>query len=113
MGAMSTSASTQATLRGRWLFLARVAWVAVAIVTLGAFAISVPSRYAELANPTENVSAALAELGLSAGAYALYNVALDTIFVSVFAAVAIVIFWRRSRILWHCSSQRCWWCGGR
>ena len=40
--------------------------------------------------------AALAELGLSAGGYALYNVALDTIFVSVFAAVAIVIFWRRS-----------------
>jgi hypothetical protein len=96
MGGMSTSASTQATLRGRWLLLARVAWVAVAIVTLGAFAISVPSRYAELANPTENVSAALAELGLSAAAYALYTVALDTIFVSGFAAVAIVVFWRRS-----------------
>jgi hypothetical protein len=96
MGGMSTSAPTQATPRGRWLLPARVAWVAVAIVTLGAFAISVPSRYAELANPTENVSAALAELGLSAGAYALYTVALETIFVSGFAAVAIVIFWRRS-----------------
>jgi hypothetical protein len=96
MGGMSTSASTQAAPRGRWLLLARVAWVAVAIVTLGAFAISVPSRYAELANPTENVNAALAELGLSAGAYALYTVALETVFVSGFAAVAIVIFWRRS-----------------
>jgi len=96
MGGMSTSVSTRATLRRRWLLPARVAWVAVAIVTLGAFAISVPSRYAELANPTENVSAALAELGLSAGPYALYTVALDTIFVSGFAAVAIVIFWRRS-----------------
>src|SRR5215218_1544034 len=96
MGGMSTSVSTQGTLRRRWLLPARVAWVAVAIVTLGAFAISVPSRYAGLANPTENVSAALAELGLSAVAYALYTVALDTIFVSVFAAVAIVIFWRRS-----------------
>jgi len=96
MGGMSTSISTRATLRRRWLLPARVAWVAVAIVTLGAFAISVPSRYAELANPTENVSAALTELGLSAGAYALYTVALDTIFVSGFAAVAIVIFWRRS-----------------
>ena len=57
---------------------------------------SVPARYATLAYPTDNVSAALANLGLSAGAYALYNVALDTVFVSVFAAVAIVIFWRRS-----------------
>ena len=70
--------------------------MAVAIVSLAAFAISVPSRYAELANPSENVSDALAELGISAGAYALYNVALDTMFVSVFATVAIVIFWRRS-----------------
>jgi hypothetical protein len=70
--------------------------VAVAVIVLGAFASSVPARYAGLAHPTENVSAALAELGLSANAYALYNVALDTIFVSVFAAVAIVIFWRRS-----------------
>ena len=96
MGGMSTSVSTPATLRRLWLLPVRVAWVAVAIVTLGAFAISVPSRYAELADPTENVSAALAELGLSAGAYALYTVALETIFVSGFAAVAIVIFWRRS-----------------
>jgi hypothetical protein len=97
MGGMSTSASTRATPRGRWLLAARVAWVAVAVATLmGAFASSVPARYAELAHPSENVGDALAELGLSAGAYALYNVALDTLFVSVFAAVAIVIFWRRS-----------------
>jgi hypothetical protein len=33
---------------------------------------------------------------LSAGSYALYNVTLDTVFVSIFAVVAIVIFWRRS-----------------
>jgi hypothetical protein len=71
--------------------------VAIAVATLGvAFASSVPARYAELAHPNENVSDALAELGLSANAYALYNVALDTIFVSVFAVIATVVFWRRS-----------------
>jgi hypothetical protein len=96
MGGMSTSTSTQVTPRRRWLLPARVAWVAVAIITLGTFAISVPPRYADLANPTENVRLALAELGLSASAYALYTVALESIFVSGFAAVAIVIFWRRS-----------------
>ena len=58
--------------------------------------ISVPARYTQLANPTAGVRAALVELGLSAGGYALYNVVLDTVFVSVFAVVAIVIFWRRS-----------------
>jgi hypothetical protein len=42
------------------------------------------------------VRAALAELGLSPGGFALYNVALDAAFVSVCAAVAILIFWRRS-----------------
>jgi len=70
--------------------------VAVAVVALGQFVISVPARYDQLANPTARVGAALAELGLSTGGYALYNVTLDTVFVSVFAAVAIVIFWRRS-----------------
>jgi hypothetical protein len=69
--------------------------VAVAAVALGQFVISVPARYAQLAHPTAGVRAALVELGLSAGGYALYNVVLDTVFVSVFAVVAIVIFWRR------------------
>jgi hypothetical protein len=78
------------------MLLAKVAWVAVAVVALGQFVISVPARYAQLAHPTAGVRAALTELGLSAGGYALYNVALDTVFVSVFAVVAIVIFWRRS-----------------
>jgi len=78
------------------LLLARAAWVAVAVVALGQFVISVPTRYAELAHPTARVRAALAEVGLSAGGYVLYNVALDAIFVSIFALVAIVIFWRRS-----------------
>ena len=90
------ASSSAASLRGRWLRLARIAWGAVAVATLGAFAIAVPTRYAHLAHPTAAVRAALTETGLSAGAYALYNVALDTIFVSVFAVVAIVIFWRRS-----------------
>jgi hypothetical protein len=78
------------------MLLARAGWVAVVAVALGQFIISVPARYAQLAHPTAGVRAALAEMGLSAGGYALYNVALDTVFVSVFAVVAIVIFWRRS-----------------
>jgi hypothetical protein len=84
------------TLRTRWLLLARAAWVVVAIVALGTFVISVPARYTQLAHPTAGVRAALTELGLSAGGYALYNVTLDAVFVSIFAVVASVIFWRRS-----------------
>jgi hypothetical protein len=68
----------------------------VAVTVLGTFVISVTARYAQLSHPTARVRAALSEVGLSAGGYALYNVTLDTVFVSVFAVVAIVIFWRRS-----------------
>jgi hypothetical protein len=78
------------------LLLARVAWVAVAVIALRQFVISVPARYSQFAHPTAGVRAALVELGLSADGYALYNVILDTVFVSVFAVVASVIFWRRS-----------------
>jgi hypothetical protein len=83
-------------LRGRWLLLARAAWVAVAVTVLGTFVISVPARYAQLSHPTARVRDALSELGLSAGGHALYNVTLDIVFVSIFAVIAIVIFWRRS-----------------
>ena len=87
---MSRSAFPSATiLRGRWLLFARVAWVAVALAALGPFAISVPARYAQLAHPTAGVRAALAEMGLSAGGYALYNVGLDTVFVSVIIAATM------------------------
>jgi hypothetical protein len=99
-GEMSAHASpSPPTLRGRWLLLAQVAWVAAAVGALGQFVISIPARYTQLANPTVGVRSALAEIGLSAGGYALYNVTLDTIFVSVFAVVATVIFWRRSNDL--------------
>ena len=94
---MSAHASPSSpTLRGRWLLLVQVTWVAAALCALGQFVISIPARYSQLAHPTAGARAALAELGLSAGGYALYNVTLDTIFVSVFAVVATTIFWRRS-----------------
>jgi hypothetical protein len=68
----------------------------VAVTALGSFIVSVSARFVQLADPSTAVRASLAEMGLSAWGYALYNVGLDTVFVSVFAAVTIVIFWRRS-----------------
>src|SRR5215210_8306144 len=68
----------------------------VAVVALGRFVTSIPARYDQLARRTAGVRDALAELGLSPAGYALYNATLDAVFVSVFAVVAGVIFWRRS-----------------
>ena len=68
----------------------------LAVAALGRFVTSVPARYDHLAHPTAGVRVALAEFGLSPAGYALYNVTLDAVFVSVFVVVAGVIFWRRS-----------------
>jgi hypothetical protein len=43
---MSTRASSPTTLRGRWLLLARVAWVALATIAIGLHVAGIPYAYA-------------------------------------------------------------------
>jgi hypothetical protein len=108
---MRTSASPTATpsLRGRWLLLARVGWVAVAILTAVVFVSGLPSEFARLRAPcTEATSCAwvprltapdarqLAELGISVDLFAAYFDALEVAFVAVSCAIGTAIFWRRS-----------------
>jgi hypothetical protein len=107
---MSTRASTPATtLRGRWLVLARGAWVAVALLTMGVFVSGIPSEFARLRTPCSGVvgcawaprltaenARELGELGLSVDLFAAYFVALEIAFVAVSAAIGAAIFWRRS-----------------
>jgi signal transduction histidine kinase len=100
--------STASTLCGRWLVLARVVWVAVAVLAVGLFAAGVPARYAELRAVCadgeecaigrlypEDVQT-LGDLGFSLGSYAAYTLTLEVGFVMVFFASAAVIFWRKS-----------------
>src|SRR3712207_3474983 len=111
---MSTHAPPPPTaLRGRWLFLARVAWVAVAITALAIIVFSVPSSFehyssvctaasevcserAEVDRPTPEGVRALGDAGLSVRTYALLNVVVDKVFQLVWFAVGALIFWRRS-----------------
>ena len=81
--------------RGHWLRIARAAWILLAVAELGLFAVALPARYAQLAAPDQAVRAELAVLGLSPGRYAFYQVALDTIFVVVFATIGGLIFLRK------------------
>jgi len=94
------------------LFLARTAWVVVAVTTLAVIVFSIPSSYeyyggvcsaasevcagraVDQATP-EGVGA-LGEAGLSVRTYALLNVVLDKIFQLTWFAVGALIFWRRS-----------------
>ena len=117
---MSTQASPPATssMRGGWLLLARVAWVAVAFTALAIILFSIPSsfeHYQSVCTAASEVCAeqavdqatpegvqTLGETGLSLRSYALLNVVVDKIFQLVFFAVGALIFWRRSddRMAW-------------
>ena len=91
-------------LRGRQLLLARLAWVAVAVLTLGLYVAGIPYVYAKYKSVctgvacdsplTPEVLRGLHDLGLSAGFFAAYVLVLQTVVVLVFATVAAVIFWR-------------------
>src|SRR5829696_1095899 len=108
---MSTP-SPGATLRGRWLLLARMAWVAVTITALAIVLFSVPSSFEHYRSvctaasevcseraagqPTPEGVRALQDVGLSVRSYALLNVVVDKVFQLVWFVVGAIIFWRRS-----------------
>jgi hypothetical protein len=108
---MSTP-SPGATLRGRWLLLARMAWVAVTITALAIVLFSVPSSFEHYRSvctaasevcseraagqPTPEGVRALQDVGLSVRSFALLNVVIDKVFELVWFAVGAIIFWRRS-----------------
>ena len=94
-------------LQGRWLLLARVAWMAIALLTLSLFVISIPSYFAFLKVLCVGTSAcsghitpaylhALHAQGLSLNFFATYQIALVVVFAVVYAALGALIFWRRS-----------------
>jgi hypothetical protein len=100
-------------LHGRWLLLARLAWVAVAITALAIDVFSVPISFeqyrtvctaaAEVCSTERAVEQltpegvqTLREAGLSLRFYAALNVANGTVFPLVWLAVGALTFWARS-----------------
>src|SRR5215213_7831946 len=90
------------TWRGRWLLLARVAWVTVASIVIGLHVAGIPYAYARTINSLNFDRLATGQvrvfksLGLTPEFYAAYYVALPVGTMLVFTAIATVIFWRRS-----------------
>jgi hypothetical protein len=96
-------------LRGRRLLVARLAWVAVAVLTVGVFISVIPSEFARLRTPctgalscvwvphlsAENARA-MEKLGISRNFFAVYFVAIEIVFMVVSFAVGATIFWRKS-----------------
>ena len=93
-------------LRGRWLAVSRVMWVAVASLTVTLFLVGLVPLHEELydlSGYSDAVRGAvrhnLAGLGLSVGFYAAYYLVLGLVFSAVCFALAALIFWRRSNEL--------------
>lgn len=84
------------TLRGRWLMIGRVVWVALVVMALGLFVASIPAMYRQLSAPPEVVHTSLAQLGLSVGFYATYLTILQVVFALGCFVVAAALFWSRS-----------------
>ncbi len=96
--------------RRRWLTVARVAWVAVALVNLVLFLASVPAYWVQLNTVCTDPSGAtcnfpqltpvelqaLERLGTTLGAYAAYTLTIHVATSLVFFIVGTLIFWRKS-----------------
>jgi hypothetical protein len=111
---MSAHASPPATssLRGRWLLLGRMVWVAVAITVLAIILFSIPSSFEHyqsvcsaasevcseraVGQPTPEGVRALRDMGLSVRSYALFYVVVEKMFQLVWFTVGAIIFFRRS-----------------
>ena len=90
-----------ATLRGRWLLLARIAWVALTAIVIGFHVAGIPYLYARqigsfFGRLTPEQVRVFKNLGLTPEFYAAYAVAVPVGTMLVFTTIATVIFWRRS-----------------
>ncbi len=104
----ASSSTVDARLRGGWLVLARVVWVAVVVLALGLFFASIPTYFAYLhiiVKPsadvfgprlTPNDVRSLQAVGLSLDFYAWFNIIVSLLFLFVYVSVGVVLFWRKS-----------------
>ena len=99
---------TDTRLRGGWLVLARVVWVALIVLALGLFFGSLPTYFAylhiivkpspETSGPqlTANDVRSLQAVGLSLDFYAWFIIIASLLFLFVYVSIGIVLFWRKS-----------------
>jgi len=103
--------SAQSRLQGRWLLLARGAWLSVAALGLTGPILSLPLNFAQLEKVCTGAWAAcrdngallrpqdlpvLAQWGLSPTYIAAYGAVLNVLVTLVWSAMGVLIFWRRS-----------------
>jgi hypothetical protein len=98
----SPDAQTFRPLSGRRLFLARLGWLVVFVVTIGLFSAIIPAYYDSLVSfsdpehDTATVRANLEAAGVSIERFATYLLGISVASAVVWVVVGTLIFWRRS-----------------
>jgi hypothetical protein len=94
-------------LRGRRLFVARGAWIALVALTMGLFVMSLPAAYeafrttcegagCDFMQPSPERVKAYEDFGLSIGFYAVYRVALAIFMALGYWTIGVTLFWKKS-----------------
>ncbi len=103
----SVPADSDARLRGRWLFIARGAWILLVGLTLAIFFASLPIYLAQLQTPcngdnceyqqlTVSQAEALKRIGLSPDTYATYTLSFAFVCIAACLLVSAVLIWRKA-----------------
>ena len=106
-GSGSSPRAEDQRVQGRRLVLVRVAWVAAALLGVGAFAARLPAHYAYLQRVcttpacaygqlTPQAAHSFALLGLSVGTYAILRVGLTLLVALTCYAIATILAWRKT-----------------
>jgi hypothetical protein len=107
--AVRRAAPPTATLRGRWLLTARLAWIITVVLVLVVYAAALPVAFARFDTVcpagtecghywylTTKDATALRGLGLSVGFYAAYSIGVEIFYGLVFWVIGALIFWSKS-----------------
>ena len=101
---MSAEISSRTQMSGRWLALARLAWVILATVTIGSFLVTIPMRFTETSQftsaedgitPAEYING-LTQMGISPVSYSALQRWSSVVIPCFYIALGIFIFWRKS-----------------
>ena len=97
--------SSISTLRGRWLLLARVGWVAVLLTVVVLNLKALPDTYGSYFTFSPSVMQDLHRLGLSPALYGILQTVVNAPLQLVYLALGLLLFWRRSddRVALLCS----------
>ena len=105
---MSVEQTKDTTLRGRWLLVARIAWVAIAVLAVGLVVATGPDFYSELGSVcsgdycwgsrlSPDTAIELDDLGLSTGFYGGLLAGFGFSVAALWLLTGVLIFWRQSQ----------------